>query len=708
MNRFLRLPSPDPFRRAAALLAGAGLLIFASACGTISKSLSPMDWPTAPAAASQPQAAAATSRPASQTAAVFPTAEAPTARPPATPTSDAAPFPTAAAAEVREERILEVEWPPQMRLGDSDTMRLSLIPSREGYTVTAEFEEHAAQENAVTVTRMAGYSLRAAARVDAAGFLLSPAGEQVRELPEGEPVTWRWTLTPRSAGRQRVSLILLLRWMPLDPQSGAVRERELYSRSLTVEVTSFLGLTARQAAFAGLAGLGFGGAFTIPLAAFLLRPKGRRLRSPAPNPALRIELPAGLALSASEQTLLRVLFRAYARITLEAEFRSGYSGARTFLVQPVRADGRSDAYTIAKLGDAEAVRRERDNYEAFVKDTLPPITARIQESPVMAPSAAPPPARPAAALRYTFIGEPGRKPVSLRAALLENPDPAFLERLFATFGPGWWMQRRPYAFRASQEYDRVLPAHFVIAPAQGRVEAVLDGRAAPSQAPGSPGQIVRLKHWRAVERRPGGESLSLRGDPPPGQPALRVRWMSGDSADGALGRIIATRRTLLDGFAAGLDLHGLQDPLAALDSRLAERIQGTQSILHGDLNLENILAGPGGTVWLIDFAQTREGHALADFAHLQVEIVAHILAPMLGSLPGFADILRHRQSAPPAFRLLDVLEGIAGRCLFNPSHPREYRLALYFSALGALKYSNLDALQRNFLYLYAAVIHSDL
>ena len=184
--------------------------------------------------------------------------------------------------------------------------------------------------------------------------------------------------------------------------------------------------------------------------------------------------------------------------------------------------------------------------------------------------------------------------------------------------------------------------------------------------------------------------------------------MSDAYADGAVGRITATRMTILNDLIDDLDLCGLPDPLTKLNARLAERIQGTESVLHGDLNLENILVGPGGIVWLIDFAQTREGHTLADFAHLQVEIVAHIIAPALGSLRAFVDILQGEKSATPAFRLLDTLEGIAGRCLFNPARPREYRLALYFSALGALKYSNLNALQRNFLYLYAAVIQAEL
>jgi len=43
---------------------------------------------------------------------------------------------------------------------------------------------------------------------------------------------------------------------------------------------------------------------------------------------------------------LQTLFRRYARLVIEGEFRSAYSGARTLLALPVRADGRVDAYTI--------------------------------------------------------------------------------------------------------------------------------------------------------------------------------------------------------------------------------------------------------------------------------------------------------------------------------------------------------------------------
>ena len=72
---------------------------------------------------------------------------------------------------------------------------------------------------------------------------------------------------------------------------------------------------------------------------------------------------------------------------------------------------------------------------------------------------------------------------------------------------------------------------------------------------------------------------------------------------------------------------GLPDPLYRLPGLLKESISGTQSTIHGDLNLENILVGLGGFVWLIDFASTRDGHTLFDFAHLGAELIAHVTRP---------------------------------------------------------------------------------
>ena len=682
---------------------------------TIIVTATPAPAPAEPAHESpvpQPSAAATESSAAVSTPLPVPSA---TALPlPVQPTSTAiSPFEPPTPTTFAEIYLTEVEWPPRLRLGDSDVVRLSLIPSAEGYTIKTEFPEHQAVTQTMQVTRPGGYDLFAAARLEGVGFEITPGGEKVQYMQPGQELTWRWSLTPRRSGQQRLFVALALRWVPLSAQGGAVREVMAYSTGLDVQVVSFLGMTQSQAAFAGVLGLIFGA--LLSLAALILRPPrpaGGMLRHDHPNLDLVIELPPGLQLSQAERRLLQTLFRRYARLVVQEEFLSGYSGARTFLALPVRPDGRADAHTIAKLGERGSIQHEFENYEQYVKDTLPPITARIQQPPVAVASGRGerrrgdiPPAAGWAALRYTFIGEPGSKPTSLRQALLADPDPALLLKLFETFGPNWWMQRRPHTFRLAQEYDRMLPTHLVLEAARGD-GPTLDGRTPPGRLNLQPGDLATLRHFRVEEVRADGRSLSLVGPAAPGQPPLRVRWLSMERPEGACGRVTARREDLLREAAAGCDLLGVPDPLPRLPELLNETISGTQSTVHGDLNLENVLVGPGGLVWLIDFARTRDAHTLFDFAHLDAEIVAHLLAPQIKTPQEYLALLRAPQDSPYArlYALRAAVDEIAGHCLFNASQRREFDLALALAHLGALKYANLDAHARSFLYLSAAVV----
>jgi hypothetical protein len=635
------------------------------------------------------------------TATPQPAAEQPTTAPAAAETpwvepTSVQPVPTL----VEEKRVVELEYPPSMRLGDSDVVRLSLVPSADGYTVQTDYPEHQTDTQAIIVVQKSGYELSGIARLDAVGFEISPQVEQERYIPQGEQVNWQWALTPRAPGQQRLAVILWLRWKPVENLSAPMRETEIYSRSLNVQVNSFFGMTRRQAMSGGFLGLIFGGGLSLfTLAGLVVTPRARLLVE-SPNPALAIETRPGLSLAPAETSLLRSLFSRYSRLVLESEFLSGYSGARTFLALPIHPDGRADAYTIVKVGEREAIRREVENFERFVKDTLPPMTARIQRLPVTVRGS------DKAALQYTFIGTSGQSPLSLRQAWLENPDPALLDKLFDTFGPNWWMQRKPYPFRLALEYDRVLPTHFVVEPARGNGKT-LDGRGLPDEASFRAGDLVTLKNFARSEKRLDGRSLALQGSAAPGMPPLRVRWLSLADPNGAAGKVVATRSSFLQDTVSAFDLLGLPDPLTRLPALLNESINGTQSTIHGDLNLENVLVGLGGFVWLIDFAMTRDGHTLFDFAHLGAELIAHVLAPSTPDPAAYLDALRvtfpHCTAAPAApFALLGKLQEVASRCLFNPSQPREFHLAFFLTCLGALKYTNLQPSQKHLLYLTAA------
>jgi hypothetical protein len=243
----------------------------------------------------------------------------------------------------------------------------------------------------------------------------------------------------------------------------------------------------------------------------------------------------------------------------------------------------------------------------------------------------------------------------------------------------------------------------VLEPVTGKGQE-LDGRQSPGSLDIRVGERVTLRNFSQAELRQDGVSFSAQGPGSPGQPPLRVRWLGTQRPEGATGQVVATRQSLLSNFVEGCDLLGLPNPLAYIPALLSETIHASQSIIHGDLNLENILVGPGGMLWLIDFAQTREGHTLFDFAHLEAEIIGHIIAPKVENPQDYLAILRGRALSQhqELAALQEALHEIASRCLFNPSQPREYRIALTLTCLGALKFNNLSPYAKHLLYLTAA------
>jgi len=602
-------------------------------------------------------------------------------------------------AATAEERLVHLEWPLQMRLGDSDVVRLSLVPSEEGYLLESEFPEHQVETQQLQVERQSGYNLWAIARLDGVNFAISPTGDQAQYLPEGESTAWSWSLMPQDPGQQRLTVSLWLRWEPVSPAAAPPRQTMAYTRGLEVRVLSFFGLTRGQAMSGGIGGLLLGGSLCLFALLVIPRPPLYRLDTSLPNPELVIETGTGINLSEQDRQLLQVLFRLYGRLVVQSEFHSGYSGARTFLALPLRPDGRSDAYSIIKIGPTGDIQREYQNHEQFVKETLPPMTARIQHPPVTLSDRSFHP--PRAALRYTFIADPGHMPLSLRQALLQKPSPELFNRLFDTFGPNWWMQRHPQVFRLGVEYDRLLPAHYTLEPAQGHGR-VLDGRMVPDDVSLGIGDLASLRNFPEMELRSDGTSYSIKSAVKPGQPCLRLRWLGAVKPDGATGRVVATRLEVLRGITADFILHNFPDPLSPLASLLDLTIQGTYSTIHGDLNLENILVGPGEFVWLVDFAETREGHPLYDFAHLHADLLAHVICPQLASPLEYQAYLNGTAQYDQGFQLEEALREMAARCLFDPAKPAEYELALYFACLGTLKYVNLSTVQKYFLYLAAA------
>jgi hypothetical protein len=168
-----------------------------------------------------------------------------------------------------EERLVEMEWPAAMRVGDNDVLRLSLIPTPDGtYVPTPEISGHevGATPVPVTVTRP-GYTGYARATLSASGLDAELASPEEQLLAPGQPNTWRWTVSPDDAGTYRVVLSLSVRWVPEEGSglSGPFEE-PLWERILTVEARSTFGLSGIQADLVGAGGSVLGLVTGIPFA----------------------------------------------------------------------------------------------------------------------------------------------------------------------------------------------------------------------------------------------------------------------------------------------------------------------------------------------------------------------------------------------------------------------------------------------------------
>ncbi|RPJ00794.1 MAG: hypothetical protein EHM39_04335 [Chloroflexi bacterium] len=438
------------------------------------------------------------------------------------------------------------------------------------------------------------------------------------------------------------------------------------------------------------------------------------------------------------------MFREYTEVEIVRELEGGHSGARVLLVRPIRVGGHRDAPVVAKLDERQSILYERRRYDLHVKGTLPATTARLLDAP------AAPDKSWCAGLKYTFVGRlDDTEPVSLRELALRDPQKlgGLIHTLFDEFGPSWWLQRHPYRFGVWREYEHVLPPSLV-------VEALPDGELgatghelAPLGAWSRdnevlPGEIVALNGFAVQKLDVAKDILYLAAGAQPEAinraSKVEVRGLGlnqqtlfrGETIDRVVGRVVSTRDDLLRrslqalepnfDLRAGLIPSGqdgvpdLPNPLFAITALLERQVNGYLSVIHGDLHLGNVLVGPRGDAWLIDFAWTREGHTLFDWAMLEasllVEVVARLAPPgwegawgivkMLHQLYRGEDrVLQERHHAGLALHAVKAVHDIVRASLMASEHWTEYYVALSLLALRLMdwKSESLDARRLAFL-----------
>ncbi|MEM7132375.1 MAG: AAA family ATPase [Chloroflexota bacterium] len=470
----------------------------------------------------------------------------------------------------------------------------------------------------------------------------------------------------------------------------------------------------------------------------------------------------GIRLQPTEIALLRQAFQSSEGATktqsifVEREFRSGYSGALVLLVSLDSAQ----APIVVKLAHPYDLQSEYNAYHQYVEKSAPQNTARLQGPPIIAENGQ------LGALLYTFAGGNTHLPTNDLKEYLESKGAeatvAMLNRLFRVYGRHWWAINRAEKFVLGEHYDHLLPVHLEVKVLEAQVETEA-GEAATLVAgeasvvdvrPLKIGDTIRIQNFRATKTKRQRGTITLQANPPAEEaaPSLRIRLLwpgeivveAGQIMHDVSGTVSATRLTLLtdaacqamptyvpDDETVHLDLSvvdqmtasllenvSLRNPLQQLDSLLDRVLEARVSTLHGDLNLNNVLAdSQTGFAWLIDFADTRVGPTLFDLQRLEVQIFIKLLAPRLmtsapkgvpvepyGTAVAVA-LMKALHVDPPLptspltdqqglYTLLVGIRRLARQYLMDDQNWDEYYLGLTVALVGALKFDELEALSR--------------
>jgi hypothetical protein len=149
---------------------------------------------------------------------------------------------------------LTLEYPPRIRAGDSDLVRLTLEVDELGnLTPTAEIGDHGVSGKIVEIPNLyETHHVVAEARFDIAGLEIRPTELMSEPLVQGNPATFYWSIHPRDVGLYRGTIWLYIRFV--DKQSGEESRKTISAQIVEIEAVNLLGLSGVLARTTGLIG----------------------------------------------------------------------------------------------------------------------------------------------------------------------------------------------------------------------------------------------------------------------------------------------------------------------------------------------------------------------------------------------------------------------------------------------------------------------
>jgi hypothetical protein len=432
--------------------------------------------------------------------------------------------------------------------------------------------------------------------------------------------------------------------------------------------------------------------------------------------------------------LLRKMFSDYARIRIERRL-TGFRAALILMVTPIHPDGTEDASIITKIDQVDDILDEAQRYETHIRSALPLQTARLEEKPLVLETSE------LAGIKYTLVASADDIPQDLRSRLRQGQVDGLPEllrqELYTAFNKTWW-KPKPFRFQVWREYDWLLPPVLTLdvipekdVPPNAFTMRIPFNRTRMQERLGQLhfGEVVILENFvvQKLDRKNGVLKLAIGYGSEADRRAYRVdvRGISsrqhyrGEVLERVVGKVWKTRAEMLTDSARELvpdfDLRGqwiqvgderVPNPLLAYDDLLDRYVNGSLSKIHGDLHLGNIIVGPRGQAWLIDFGHTRDGHTLFDWATLEVSLLGDVMMPSVGdtweqaraAMLYLMAIGAGKTNVPAAFTpILALREIVAG--LLTDDHWAEYYTALAMCALRAVCWRTMSDGARRLMFL---------
>lgn len=155
---------------------------------------------------------------------------------------------------IPERRRLTLEFPPQIRAGDSDIVRLTLeVDDLGNVTPTAEIGGNVVTGEVIEIPNLyETHNVIAEARFDIAGMQVSPPGLTSQPLAQGQAVSFYWSILPDGVGVYRGTVWFYLRFV--ERASGEESQKTISAQPVEIEAVNFLGLSADLARSFGVVG----------------------------------------------------------------------------------------------------------------------------------------------------------------------------------------------------------------------------------------------------------------------------------------------------------------------------------------------------------------------------------------------------------------------------------------------------------------------